>query len=338
MAAPRPRPASLPVVVAAAALAASLGVSLLVGPAGLTPGAVLAGILHPASLGGVIVWELRLPRAVTAALVGAALALSGAILQGVFQNPLTDPYVVGGASGAAFGATLTLLLVPAALSAYLLPVGAFAGALGAVFVALAVAARSIGRSAVTLLLVGYSVSVILGAAISVLLIVQRQNLQEIFFWELGSVADATWLPLRIALPLFLAATVVPFAWRYELDALSLGEADAGAMGVDVARVRLGLVAAASLLTAVAVALAGVIGFVGLVAPHAVRRLVGPAHRRLLPAAALAGAAFLVAADTAARSVPAVGEIPLGVVTALVGGPLFVYLLTTRRGAAALSAS
>jgi iron complex transport system permease protein len=332
------RAAAAPLGVAGAALVAALVLSVLIGPADLTPGSVMSGILHPASLSGVIVWELRLPRAVTAAIVGSALALSGTILQGVFQNPLTDPYVVGSASGAAFGATLTLLVLPAAISAYFLPVGAFAGALGAVFIALAVAAGSLGRSAVTLLLVGYAVSVILGAAISLLLILQRQNLQQIFFWELGSVADATWGPLRIAVPLFLAAAVAPFAWRYELDALSLGDADARAMGVDVARVRLGLVAAASLLTAVAVGLGGVIGFVGLVAPHAVRRLVGPAHRRLLPAAALTGAAFLVAADTAARAVPAVGEIPLGVVTALVGGPVFIYLLTTRLGQAALFTS
>lgn len=331
-------PGGGPIVACAGALTATLALSVLVGPAGLAPAAVMSGLLHPASLAGVIVWQLRLPRAVTAALIGCALALAGSILQGVFQNPLADPYVVGSASGAGFGATLSLLVAPAALAAYALPVGAFAGALAAVALALAVSARSIGRSSVTLLLVGYALSVILGAAISLLLILQRQNLQEIFFWELGSVADATWRPLRVALPLLVIAAVVPFAFRYELDALTLGEADARAMGVDVARVRLGLVAAASLLTAVAVALGGVIGFVGLVAPHAVRRLIGPAHRRLLPAAALAGAAFLVAADTAARILPAIGEVPLGVVTALVGGPVFIYLLTTRRGAAALSAS
>lgn len=327
-----------PIVACAVALAAALALSVLIGPAGLAPAAVLSGLVHPTSLAGVIVWQLRLPRAATAAVVGCALSLAGSILQGVFQNPLTDPYVVGSASGAGFGATLALLVAPAGLAVYALPAGAFGGALAAVALALAVSARSIGRSSVTLLLVGYALSVILGAGISLLLILQHQNLQEIFFWELGSVADATWRPLRIALPLLVIAAVVPFAFRYELDALTLGEADARAMGVDVARVRLGLVGAASLLTAVAVALGGVIGFVGLVAPHAVRRLIGPAHRRLLPAAALAGAAFLVAADTLARVLPAIGEVPLGVVTALVGGPLFIYLLTTRRGAAALWAS
>jgi iron complex transport system permease protein len=320
-----------PIALGCAALAAALAGSVLVGPAALPPGAVAHGLLHPASLAGVIVWQLRLPRAASAALVGAALALAGSVLQGVFQNPLTDPYVVGSASGAAFGATLSLLLAPAALAVYVLPVGAFAGALAAVFTALAVSARSLGRSAVTLLLVGYALSVILGAAISLLLILQRQNLQQIFFWELGSLAAATWQPLRLAAPLLLLGGLLAFAFRYELDALSLGEADARAMGVDVARVRLVLVAAASLLTAVAVAVAGIVGFVGLVAPHAMRRLVGPAHRRLLPAALLAGAAFLVAADTAARSIPAVGEVPLGVVTALIGGPLFVYLVARRRG-------
>jgi iron complex transport system permease protein len=321
--------AAAPVLATAAALVACLALSTFVGPAGLSPAAVFRGIAHPGSLEGVIVWQLRLPREFTAALVGAALAVAGAVLQGVFQNPLTDPYVVGSASGAAFGATITLLLAPAALAAYILPAGAFAGALAAVLVALAVAARSAGRGAVTLLLVGYAVSVILGAAISLLLLLERQNLQAIFFWELGSVADATWSPLRLALPLAALGAVVPFAYRWELDALLLGEGDASAMGVDVGRVRLHLVASASLLTAVAVALAGIIGFVGLVAPHSVRRLVGPGHRLLLPASALTGGAFLVAADTVARSLPALGEVPIGVVTALVGGPLFVYLLTAR---------
>jgi len=327
---PSGRPAALPAAVTATALLCAAAGSVLVGPSGLSPAAVVHGLLHPHTFDGLVVWQLRLPRIAAAALVGAALALAGAVLQGVFRNPLTDPYVVGGASGAAFGATVTLLVAPAALATGLLPVGAFAGALGAVGLALVVAARSPARAAVTLLLVGYAVSVILGAAISLLLLIERQNLQQILFWELGSVADATWPAIRIALPLIALGSLAPFAYRAELDALLLGEGDAASLGVDVGRVRLLLVASAALLTAVAVGLAGVIGFVGLVAPHAVRRLVGPGHRRLLPAAALAGAAFLVAADTAARALPSVGEIPIGVVTALVGGPMFIYLLTTRR--------
>lgn len=315
---------------AAIALAAAVTVSLAIGPAGLSPAAVLSGIVHPDTFAGTIVWQLRMPRVATAAAIGAALALAGVVLQGVFRNPLTDPYVVGGASGAAFGATLTLLLVPALLGPYVLPIGAFAGSLGAVALALTAATRSRSRSSVTLLLAGYAVSVVLGAAISLLLMLQRQNLQAIFFWELGSVANATWSSLALATPLLLVASVAPFAFRGELDALLLGESDARSFGVDVRRVRLWLIASASLLTAVSVSLGGIIGFVGLVAPHAVRRLVGPGHRQLLPAAALTGSAFLVAADTVARSIPALGEIPIGIVTALVGGPLFVYLLTTRQ--------
>ncbi|MCL6595908.1 MAG: iron ABC transporter permease [Firmicutes bacterium] len=325
-----------PWIPAGLALAAALAGSALVGPAGLSPGQVWHGLWHPSSIDGVILWRLRMPRELTAAAVGSALSLAGTVLQGVFHNPLADPYIVGAASGAAFGATLSLLVAPAAVAAFVLPVGAFLGALGAVAVALGVAARTLGRSTVTLLLVGYAVSVVLGAAISLLLLLDRQNLETIFFWELGSVATATWAGLVPALPLIALAAVVPFAYRWELDALLLGEADAASLGVDVARVRLLLLASASLLTAAAVALAGIIGFVGLVAPHAVRRLVGAGHRRLVPAASLAGAAFLVAADTAARSIPVLGEVPIGVVTALTGGPLFVYLLVTRPVAAGRS--
>lgn len=308
-----------------------MAASLWIGPSYIGPGAVVSGLLHPGSLNGVIVWQIRMPRIVLGALVGSALATAGVIFQTLFRNPLTDPYVVGSASGAAFGATLALVLVPASLLPWSLSVGAFVGALAAVAGAVAIASRTRASPMVNLLLIGYATSVILGAAIALLLTVDRQDLESVFFWELGSLASASWQTVWITLPLTVSGSLVPLVLRSDLNALLLGEDAARSLGVDVPRLRLLLIAAASLLTAAAVSAAGIIGFVGLVAPHAIRRLGGESHYRLLPTAALAGGAFLVAADSVARSIPSLGEIPIGIVTALVGGPMFIYLLTQRQG-------
>lgn len=318
--------------VATLVLLVVMGLSIGIGPSGIGPGQVLRGIAHPATLDGVIVWQIRMPRIALGALVGIALATAGVIFQTLFRNPLTDPYVVGSASGAAFGATLALVVLPAALLPWSLSAGAFAGALLAVAAAVAIASRTRLGSMVNLLLIGYATSVILGAAIALILTIDRQDLETVFFWELGSLSSATWQTVWITLPLVVAGSLVPLGLRSELNALLLGEDEARSMGVDVVRLRLLLIAAASLLTAAAVAAAGIIGFVGLVAPHAIRRLSGESHHRLLPTAALAGGAFLVLADAVARSIPALGEIPIGIVTALVGGPMFIYLLTRRGGA------
>lgn len=315
------------------ALALVMGGSLFVGPSAIGPARVWAGLWHPATLDGVIVWQIRMPRIVLGALVGFALATAGVIFQTLFRNPLTDPYVVGSASGAAFGATLVLVVGSPAIVAWALPAGAFAGALLAVLAAVAIASRTRVHTMVNLLLIGYATSVVLGAAIALLLTVDRQNLETVFFWELGSLSGATWQTVAVALPLVTAGSLVPLALRSDMNALLLGEEEALTLGVPVPRVRLLLIFAAALLTAAAVAAAGIIGFVGLVAPHAIRRLSGESHHRLLPTAALAGAAFLVVADAVARSIPSLGEIPIGIVTALVGGPLFVYLLTKRPGGA-----
>lgn len=326
------KPRGWPVPVGTAlALLCVMGLSVFIGPSGIGPGAVLAGVLHPATLNGVIVWQIRMPRIALGALVGIALATAGVIFQTLFRNPLTDPYVVGSASGAAFGATLALVVLPATLLPWSLSVGAFIGALLAVAAAVAIAARTRYQAMVNLLLIGYAISVILGAAIALLLTVDRQDLASVFFWELGSLSSASWQTVWITLPLVAVGSFVPLALRSDLNALLLGEDEARSVGVDVPRVRLLLIAAASLLTAAAVAAAGIIGFVGLVAPHAIRRLSGESHHRILPTAALGGGAFLVVADAVARSIPGLGEIPIGIVTALVGGPLFVYLLTRRPG-------
>lgn len=212
------------------------------------------------------------------------------------------------------------------------------GAVASVGIAVAIAWRAGSReSLTTLLLTGYALSFVFGAAISLLIALDRQSLQTIFFWELGSVAGASWPSILHASVLVIVGSAAPFLLTRQMDAFLLGETAASHLGVPVAGIRLVLIGAASLLTAAAVSLAGIIGFVGLVGPHAVRRLLGESNGRLLPAAAWTGGAFVVASDTVARSVPGVGEIPLGVVTALVGGPLFIWLLVHHKGAASAQA-
>jgi iron complex transport system permease protein len=315
---------------AGAALVAVMLASTWIGPAHLSPGQVVHGFLNPASLDGVILWQVRLPRVAAGAEVGMALAAAGTVFQGVFQNPLTDPYVLGSASGAAFGAALGLVLAPSAF--WVLPFGGFAGALGAVALAMALGSRLGGGGLARLLLVGYALSVLLGAALSLLLLFDQQAFETILFWEMGSLASATWSSVLRALPMLVVGLALPMLLRYDMNALPLGDEEARSVGIDLLRLRRVLLACAALLTAAAVSTAGIIGFVGLVAPHAVRRLVGESHARLLPAATLAGGTFLVAADTVARSLPAVGEVPIGVVTALLGGPLFLYLLSRHLAA------
>jgi len=301
--------------------------ALDIGPTPLGLGTVVGVLLHPAGgTASVILWQIRLPRVLGGALIGASLALAGLVFQALLQNPLADPYLIGTSSGASLGATLTLLLVPSASAE---PVGGFFGAVLAVMAAYAAARRDGRTSVVTVVLVGYALSVILGALTAFLLFLHQTALQSIFFWELGGLGSILWVQdAEIALALLLGAAGVLYSHR-ELDALTLGEAEARSLGVDVARTRWRLILLAGLVTAVAVSAAGLIGFIGLVAPHVARRLVGALHRRALPMAMMGGAAFLVVADAFARAFPAVGEIPVGIVTALLGGPFFIWLLIKR---------
>jgi iron complex transport system permease protein len=315
------------VLLAAAVLAATA-----IGPTPIPLGRVFALLLHPtASVQAAIVWQIRLPRVLGGVLVGAGLAMAGTVFQALLKNPLADPYIIGTSSGASFGATLVEVLAPAS---GLLPLGAFAGATAAVVAAYTVARRRRGFSTATVVLVGYALSVLLGAGTSLLLTFNRTALTAIFFWELGGLGTLVW-PQVATLAATLAVTaLVVFYRRAELDALALGEAEAATLGVPVGRVRWWLILAASLMTAVAVSYAGVIGFVGLVSPHVARRLVGASHHRMLGTAMMGGGLFLLLADTVARSLPfGVGEIPVGIVTALVGGPFFIALLvrTEARG-------
>lgn len=278
-----------------------------------------------------VLLAIRVPRVLVAILVGGALAVAGAGLQGVFRNPLADPGIIGTASGAALGAVGAIWLgVPGRLG---IPAAAFAGALVAT-VAVYASARFQGRTeVVTLVLTGIAINAIAGAGIGMIrYLADDDQLRSITFWGLGSVAGGRWADLAVLGPVVLTGVLLAPRWARALDLFSLGEAEAEHLGVDTERTRLGVIAASALLTGAAVSVAGVIGFVGLVVPHLIRLTVGPGHRLLLPASALGGASLLLLADLAARTVAAPAELPLGVLTALVGGPFFLWLLQrTRRG-------
>lgn len=281
-----------------------------------------------------IVIHVRLARICLALTVGGALAMAGAVYQGVLLNPLADPFTLGVSTGAAFGASLAILtgmggmLLPG-LSA--LPLAAFAGALGALsFVYLL--GRLDGRiHPTTLVLAGIIVSTFLSALISLLKSLNEDSVSTIVFWIMGSLSGKSWFHVGLVLPYLLAGGTVILYYARELDILSLGDVQAQHLGVDVGRLRFRLLLAASLVTAAAVAVSGVIGFVGLVIPHLVRLTVGPHHRRLLPAVLFSGGLLVLVSDTLARSIlPGGEELPVGVVTALLGGPFFCYLLLHRR--------
>jgi iron complex transport system permease protein len=276
-----------------------------------------------------IVVTLRLPRIVLGAVVGFALSTAGVVMQGFFRNPMADPSIIGVSSGAAVGAVATIAL-PAALPlapALALPAAAFLGAVGAAFGVYLLATEE-GRTPVaTLLLAGVAVQTFLGAVVSFLLLQSGKSLRRAVYWLMGHLHLASWADVAMVLPVTLVGFGILLAYARDLNVLLLGEEDAHTLGVEVERTKRLLLGVASVMTGAAVAVTGVIGFVGLVVPHVMRLLVGPNHRILLPSSALAGATFLVATDTLARSGPA--ELPVGIVTAFLGAPFFLYLLRSR---------
>ncbi|HJM89216.1 MAG TPA: iron ABC transporter permease [Dehalococcoidia bacterium] len=279
-----------------------------------------------------IVIDVRLPRVLIAGAVGAALSFSGAAYQGVFRNPLADPFLLGVAAGAGLGASIAIIL-PLETGAYgfgWVPVFAFAGAL--VAVAIAYLVSQVGRSVsnTTLILAGVAVSAVCGSATSFILITGGELARPILSFLFGSFNSASWERLALAAPYLIVGSLVVGAYGRVLNVLQLDEEQASQLGVDVPRVKLIVLVGASLVAATAVATAGVIGFVGLIVPHVVRMLFGGDHRQMLPLAALLGAAFLIAADVLSRTVLAPQDIPVGIVTAAAGAPFFLYLLRTRR--------
>jgi iron complex transport system permease protein len=281
-----------------------------------------------------IILELRLPRVLTAMAVGAALSLAGVTYQGLLRNPLADPYVLGTASGAALGAAIGVLLPVqfALLGLGLVQLFAFIGAVASVAVVYRVSRLGALSSLTTVLLTGYAIGSLLAAGLAMTMYLSGNNLRQIFFYLLGSFSLANWQQLAIALPVIVIGSVLILTRARTLNALLLGEETAAHFGIDVRRERLVLLGGATLITAAAVAVSGLIGFVGLIIPHLVRLVVGPNARALLPLSAIYGAAFMVIADLIAR-IP--GEIPVGVITALIGAPFFLYLIRHHRAAYSL---
>ena len=276
-----------------------------------------------------VVSIIRLPRTLMAAAVGAGLGVSGAALQGLFRNPLAEPSLIGVSSGAAFAAELVLVL--GFSGAFALPLGAFAGGLLVSLLIYAFARRGGRMQMATMLLAGIAINAALGAAISFLVfLADDAALRDITFWLLGSLSGSVWRLVAVCAPLILAASVVLARCGGSLNLLSLGDAEARHMGVRVERSQFVIVAAAALATSAGVAVAGIVGFVGLAAPHIVRLAVGPDHRRLLPASALAGAILVLGADLFARTIVEPAEMPVGIVTAVIGTPIFLLLIDRAR--------
>jgi len=279
-----------------------------------------------------IVWDLRLPRVLLAAIVGASLSMTGAVLQGLLRNPLADPFTIGVASGAATGATIALLL-RIILGWYFpqqIPLFAFAGALLAIVFVYNLARIGGKVPVVTLLLAGVVVSAFLSSIISFLMVLAGEDLKGIWFWLSGGLALRSWPYVWLAAPYLLIGSVFLFFFSRELNVLQLGEEAAQHLGIDIEKTKKILLAVSSLLTAIAVSVSGVIGFVGLIVPHAIRMFTGPDHRMLLPATAFCGAIFLVWVDVIARTVLAPRELPIGIITAFVGAPFFIWLLHKKK--------
>ena len=307
--------------------------SLGVGAAALPPQAVwdaLTGRPVPETTAA-IVRDIRLPRLILAVLIGAALAVAGAAMQGFFQNPMADPYIVGVSSGAALGATCGMVFRLdfwiAGLSAT--PLLAFAGGLGVTFLVYALSLRGGRVPVVLLLLIGVAVGALAAAATSFLMIVGDEDTRLILFWLLGSLSSRRWDHVWMVLPYVLIGIAVVWVYARDLNLLLLGEETAQHTGVEVERVKRIVLSAAALLAAAAVSVSGIIGFVGLIVPHLMRLAVGPDHRRLIPISALAGALLMVLADLLARTAVAPSEIPIGIITSALGCPFFLFLIARR---------
>jgi iron complex transport system permease protein len=330
-------------LIAVAFLVGSIAIGLAVGPVHIGLGTIVRSalsyvpFLHVHQVGVLdrtVLWQLRAPRVVLAALVGGMLAVAGASYQGVFRNPLCDPYLLGVAGGAGLGATLAIIYASAAAagSGWTVPLAAFAGAICAVVVTYALG-RSAGATQMTgaLVLAGVTMATFTAA---VQTFVQQQHsaqLQNVYAWLLGGFSTATWHDVAICAPYILVSSLVLVLHRRVLDVLSLGDDEARSLGIDVGRARLTIVVAATLGTAAAVSVSGLIAFVGIIVPHTIRLLVSTSYRAVVPLSLILGAGFLVLTDVLARTLLSPAELPIGVVTAFLGAPFFAIVLRTSRG-------
>jgi iron complex transport system permease protein len=281
-----------------------------------------------------IVWQIRAPRVALAAIVGSMLSIAGASYQGVFRNPLVDPYLLGVAAGAGLGATIVITVNRGGTSSWIidpLPLAAFTGGLIAVFVTYLVGSSvKSDRSSISLVLAGVAVTSLTTAIQTFLLQRNTDVVRQVYSWILGRLSSATWSDVRLVIPYVLASCVVLLLHRRLLDVLRVGDEEAAALGVNVDRVRLVVVIAATLGTASVVAVSGLIGFVGIIVPHAIRLVVGSSYRMVMPLALTMGASFLIVADIPGRILDNPAETPIGVVTAFLGAPFFLLILRTRQ--------
>ena len=338
----RPSARVLKLLLGLLALFGAVLVGVLVGPAGLSPRGVVLELIDGLPLVSVdsglsrtqeaILWQIRLPRVVLGVLVGATLAVAGTAYQGVFRNPLADPYLLGVSSGAGLGATLAIVagggIGPAGV-----PALAFAGGVLGVAATYALGSTVGGsRGAVAIVLAGVAVGAFFNAIQNFVQQRYDESLLAVYAWMLGRLSTDGWSDVLIALPYVVVSCGVVLLYRRTLDVMAVGDVEAASLGINPARVRLVLVLAATLGTAAVVSVSGLIGFVGIVVPHTVRLLFGAVHHTLIPLAMCYGAAFLVLADVVARQATAPAELPIGVVTAIVGAPFFVVVLRRHKGA------
>ncbi|WP_238858370.1 FecCD family ABC transporter permease [Faunimonas pinastri] len=326
-------------------LIATILISVATGPTGFLPGraitlplARLAGVTDAlAARDWLILYEIRLPRAVLGGLIGGVLAISGCVMQGLFRNPLADPGLVGVSSGAGLAAVAVIVLGDALFGGLdlpvglLLPVGAFVGALGTTLLLYRIATRDGQTSIAMMLLAGIAIAALSGALTGLLVLASDdRQLRDVTFWTMGSLGGASWTAVAAMLPFALATFAILPAIARGLDAMLLGESEAQHLGFSVQRLKRIAIFAVAASVGGAVALAGPIGFIGILAPHLLRLVIGPRHALLLPASGLLGAVLLIGADTICRTVIAPAELPIGIVTALIGAPFFLWLLLGRR--------
>jgi len=323
------------------ALLAAVVVAAGRGQLDVAPAEVVGSLLHRLGLdlgpmpshpqGDVTLWTVRFPRVVMAAVAGTALATAGALMQGIFGNPLAEPGVVGVSAGAALAASTVIVFDLALVGTWTVALFAFVGGL-VTTILVYLLSRDGGRTeVVTLVLTGIAVNAVASAGLAFLLFLgDQQAREEIVFWQLGSLNGSRWEQVGVAAPFMVVGLVAAMAMSRRLDLLALGDRAARHVGVDVERLRMGAIVVVALLTAAAVAFCGIIAFVGLVVPHLVRLLAGPGHRLLVPASALGGALLLVVADLGARTLVAYADLPIGMLTSLVGGPFFFWLIRRAR--------
>ncbi len=336
---PTRRRVAIVAVLTLAGLCVAVVGGLVIGPTSMGTSRVVGDLFSHVGLGhstltslqSTIVWQLRAPRLVLGLLAGAMLSVAGGTYQGVFRNPLADPYLLGVAAGAGLGATFAIVDVGGGVTTPTwAPLLAFVGAMAAVSVTWLVGGRGLRSNASTLILAGVAVSSLLTSAQTFLQQSSTNSIARVYIWLLGSLATASWHSVLLVLPYVVTCVVICVGSGRALDIMSVGEDESRSLGLPVRRVRLIVITASSLGTAAIVSVVGLIGFVGIIVPHIVRLLVGTSYRRILPISVVFGAAFLVFADTIARTVMAPSELPLGVVTALVGAPVFVLILSLRR--------